>query len=86
MGRRLARSSPNHPFFIISCRRLQSGEIKEGNNFGNLCLEPGQGGKTLGYWAKAGNNLITGDDIAFLNTLNLFKPNGWNYPPLSLAS
>jgi uncharacterized repeat protein (TIGR01451 family) len=60
---------------------LESGEIKEDNNFGNLCLEPGHGGKTIGFWANAGNSLITGEDINYLNTLNLFKPNGWNYPP-----
>jgi uncharacterized repeat protein (TIGR01451 family) len=62
---------------------LQSGEISEGNNFGNLCLEPGHGGKTIGFWANAGNSLIDASDIAYLNGLNLFKPNGWGYPPFS---
>jgi len=62
---------------------LQSGDISEDNNFGNLCLEPGQGGKTIGYWANAGNSLITDDDREYLNDLNLFKPNGWSYPPFS---
>jgi hypothetical protein len=62
---------------------LQSGEIKEDNNFGNLCLEPGHGGKTIGFWANAGNSLITDEDINYLNGLNLFKPNGWNYPPFA---
>jgi uncharacterized repeat protein (TIGR01451 family) len=65
---------------------LLSGEIKENNNFGNLCLEPGQGGKTIGYWANAGNSLITDEDIAYLNGLNLFKPSGWPYPPFSSPS
>jgi uncharacterized repeat protein (TIGR01451 family) len=63
---------------------LLSGEIKENNNFGNLCLEPGQGGKTIGYWANAGNSLITPSDIAFLNTLNLY-PTSWG-PPFSSPS
>jgi uncharacterized repeat protein (TIGR01451 family) len=62
---------------------LQSGEIKENKNFGNLCLEPGHGGKTIGFWANAGNSLIDNSDRGYLNTLNLFKPNGWNYPPFS---
>jgi uncharacterized repeat protein (TIGR01451 family) len=62
---------------------LLSGEIKENNNFGNLCLEPGHGGKTLGYWANAGNSLIDSSDVGVLNALNLFRPNGWNYPPFS---
>jgi uncharacterized repeat protein (TIGR01451 family) len=65
---------------------LLSGEISMDNNFGNLCLEPGQGGKTIGYWANAGNSLITDEDIAYLNGLNLFKPSGWNYPPFSSPS
>jgi len=63
---------------------LLSGEIKENNNFGNLCLEPGQGGRTLGYWANAGNSLITDEDIAYLNTLNLY-PTSWG-PPFSSPS
>ncbi|MCL7392233.1 MAG: hypothetical protein LZ162_01145 [Thaumarchaeota archaeon] len=62
---------------------LLSGEVKEDNNFGNLCLEPGHGGKTLGYWANAGNKLITADDVSYLNGLNLYKPTGWIYPPFS---
>jgi hypothetical protein len=62
---------------------LLSGEVKEGNNFGNLCLEPGHGGKTLGYWANAGNKLITANDVSYLNGLNLYNPKGWSYPPFS---
>ncbi len=60
---------------------LLSGEVSEDNNFGNLCLVQGYGGRTLGFWANAGNGLITDEDIAYLNSLNLFKPNGWIYPP-----
>jgi hypothetical protein len=62
---------------------LESGEISENNNFGNVCLKQGTGGKTLGYWANAGNKLIASDDVAALNALNLHKPSGCNYPPFS---
>jgi uncharacterized repeat protein (TIGR01451 family) len=55
---------------------LLSGKIKENNNFGNLCLEPGRGGRTIGYWANAGNSLIDPSDIAYLNSLNLY-PTSW---------
>jgi uncharacterized repeat protein (TIGR01451 family) len=65
---------------------LLSGEISTDNNFGNLCLAPGHGGRTIGYWANAGNSLIDPSDIAYLNTLNLFKPSGWPYPPFTSAS
>jgi uncharacterized repeat protein (TIGR01451 family) len=63
---------------------LLSGEISMDNNFGNLCLEPGQGGKTIGYWANAGNSLIDSSDIAYLNTLDLY-PTSWG-PPFSSPS
>jgi uncharacterized repeat protein (TIGR01451 family) len=62
---------------------LLSGEIKEDNNFGNLCLEPGQGGKTIGYWANAGNSLITDEDITYLNNLDPLYPTIWGPPFLS---
>jgi uncharacterized repeat protein (TIGR01451 family) len=65
---------------------LLSGEISMDHNFGNLCLEPGHGGKTLGYWANAGNSLIDSSDIAFLNGLNLFRPSGWPYPPFDSSN
>jgi hypothetical protein len=51
------------------------------DDFGNVCLKPGQGGLTLGYWSnKNGQALITFGDIGVLNGLNLYKP-GWAYPP-----
>ncbi|MEM3489269.1 MAG: SdrD B-like domain-containing protein [Candidatus Bathyarchaeia archaeon] len=61
---------------------LKSGEISKDNNFGNVCLKPGYGGRTLGYWANAGNKLITKEDVIYLNSLNLYKPSGW-YPPFT---
>jgi uncharacterized repeat protein (TIGR01451 family) len=64
---------------------LLSGEIKEDNNFGNLCLEPGQGGKTIGYWANAGNSLITDEDITYLNNLDPLYSTSWG-PPFSSPS
>ncbi|MEM3546880.1 MAG: SdrD B-like domain-containing protein [Candidatus Bathyarchaeia archaeon] len=63
---------------------LESGEVSEGNNFGNVCLKPGEGGRTLGFWTnKNGQALITLDDVTALNGLNLYKPSGWTYPPFS---
>ena len=62
---------------------LESGEISENNNFGNVCLKQGTGGKTLGYWANAGNKLITSEDVAALNALNLYTPSGWSHPLFS---
>jgi uncharacterized repeat protein (TIGR01451 family) len=65
---------------------LLSGEISMDNNFGNLCLEPGHGGKTIGYWANAGNSLIDLSDVGVLNGLNLFRPSGWSYPPFDASN
>ncbi|MCX8171408.1 MAG: SpaA isopeptide-forming pilin-related protein, partial [Candidatus Bathyarchaeota archaeon] len=65
---------------------LQSGEISGDNNFGNICLKPGYGGRTLGYWANAGNKLITSDDVKCLNQLNLYRPSRWSYPPFNGGS
>ncbi|MEM3388347.1 MAG: SdrD B-like domain-containing protein [Thermoproteota archaeon] len=54
------------------------------NNFGNVCLKPGTGGKTLGFWSnKNGQALITSDDVSALNSLNLYQPSGWSYPSFS---
>jgi uncharacterized repeat protein (TIGR01451 family) len=64
--------------------KLQSGEISENNNFGNVCLMPGTGGKTLGFWSnKNGQALITSGDLGALNALDLHKPKGWTYPPFT---
>jgi uncharacterized repeat protein (TIGR01451 family) len=65
---------------------LLSGEISMDNNFGNLCLESGHGGRTIGYWANAGNSLIDPSDVGVLNGLNLFKPSGWSYPPFDSSN
>jgi uncharacterized repeat protein (TIGR01451 family) len=65
---------------------LLSGEISMDHNFGNLCLEPGQGGRTIGYWANAGNSLIDSSDVGVLNGLNLFRPSGWPYPPFDSSN
>ena len=52
--------------------------------FGNVCLDPGHGGKTIGFWSnKNGQALININDVAKLNALNLYKPSGWAYPPFS---
>jgi hypothetical protein len=53
-------------------------------DFGNVCLEAGHGGLTLGFWSnKNGQALITAPDIVYLNTLSLYKPAGWLYPPFT---
>ncbi|MEM3872419.1 MAG: SdrD B-like domain-containing protein, partial [Nitrososphaeria archaeon] len=63
---------------------LEAGEDYVGPAFGNICLEPGYGGKTIGFWSnKNGQGLITSSDVAALNELKLYKPTGWTYPPFS---
>jgi uncharacterized repeat protein (TIGR01451 family) len=63
---------------------LEEGGDYVGPNFGNVCLMPGTGGKTLGFWSnKNGQALITSDDVTELNALNLYKPDGWTYPKFS---
>jgi hypothetical protein len=60
---------------------LEEGENYVGPDFGNVCLMPGTGGKTLGFWSnKNGQTLITSHDVDALNALNLHKPKGWTYP------
>jgi len=59
---------------------VESGEISEGNNFGNVCLEPGCGGHTIGFW-KTHTDLIILSYVMELNELNLFRPSGWSFPP-----
>jgi hypothetical protein len=52
--------------------------------FGNVCLMPGTGGKTLGFWSnKNGQALIIDSDVDALNALNLYTPDGWECPPFS---
>jgi len=61
---------------------LVSGESSENNNFGNVCLKPGCGGHTIGFWTSCnGQSLITLDYVKELNKENFYKPNGWTYPP-----
>jgi len=57
-----------------------------GDPFGNVCLKPGCGGLTLGFWSnKNGQALITPGDIAVLKDLNLYNP-GWTYPPFTIKT
>jgi hypothetical protein len=61
---------------------LEEGEDFVGPDFGNVCLMPGTGGKTLGFWSnKNGQALISPSDVDALNALNLYRLNG--YPPFS---
>jgi len=61
---------------------LEEGEDFVGPDFGNVCLMPGTGGKTLGFWSnKNGQALINSSDVTALNALGLYKPTGWEYPP-----
>jgi hypothetical protein len=61
---------------------LGEGEDFVGPDFGNVCLMPGTGGKTLGFWSnKNGQALISTNDVTELNALNLYPLNG--YPPFS---
>jgi hypothetical protein len=63
---------------------LEEGENYVGPDFGNVCLMPGTGGKTLGFWSnKNGQALIIASDVTELNALNLYKPTGWKYPPFN---
>lgn len=64
--------------------KLEGGEDYVGPEFGNVCLMPGTGGKTLGFWSnKNGQALINSTDVIELNKLNLYKPSGWTYPKFS---
>ncbi|MGF3498243.1 MAG: SdrD B-like domain-containing protein [Candidatus Methanosuratincola sp.] len=60
----------------------ENGDIRV--DFGNVCLEQGYGGKTIGFWSnKNGQALINSGDILALNGLNLYTPSGWTYPPFT---
>jgi hypothetical protein len=61
---------------------VTDGEVITGPVFGNVKLTCGHGGLTIGYWTnKNGQGLISTGDVGLLNTLNLYKING--YPPFS---
>ena len=73
------QTAPESGYYEIE---VELGQIYAGNDFGNVCLLPGYGGKTLGFWSnKNGQALITSDDVTELNGLNLYTPSGWAYPP-----
>ena len=62
---------------VVTC----DGPSKQDFEFGDVCLEPGHGGLTLGYWSnRNGQALITAGDVTALNSLNLFKPASLAYP------
>lgn len=63
---------------------LGVGEHKIIDYFGNVALTPGNGGGTIGFWGnKNGQKLIDSEDITYLNTLNLYTPLGYAYPPFT---
>jgi len=65
---------------------LEEGEDYVGPYFGNVCLMPGTGGRTLGFWSnKNGQALINSSDVTALNGLNLYKPDKWAYPPFNTS-
>jgi len=80
---------PQPPIYIATTSTsfahvLTEGEDYTGLSFGNVCVKPGTGGLTLGFWSnKNGQSLITASDVTALNALNLFTPTGWTYPPFS---
>ena len=80
---------PQPPIYIATTATsfayaLPEGEDYTGPNFGNVCVKPGCGGLTLGFWTnKNGQAAIVASDVPILNALNPFKPAGWSYPPFS---
>jgi len=76
------QTAPESGYYEIT---VELGQTYTGNDFGNVCLKQGNGGRTLGFWSnKNGQALITYDDISALNTLNnLYKPSEWTYPPFT---
>jgi hypothetical protein len=75
------QTAPESGCYVIT---VTLGETYTDNDFGNVCLMPGTGGKTLGFWSnKNGQALISSGDVTALNALNLYKPSGWTYPPFS---
>jgi hypothetical protein len=66
---------------------LGEGEDFVGPDFGNVCLMPGTGGKTLGFWSnKNGQALINSSDVTELNGLKLYTPDKWAYPPFDTTN
>jgi hypothetical protein len=71
------QTAPESGYYEIT---VELGKTYSDNDFGNVCLMPGTGGKTLGFWSnKNGQALINSSDVTELNALNLYKLNG--YPP-----
>jgi hypothetical protein len=74
-----APSAPGYHEIVVTL-----GETYSGNDFGNVCLKDGTGGRTIGFWSnKNGQALISASDVTALNALNLYQPEGWRYPPFS---
>jgi hypothetical protein len=75
------QTAPESGYYEIT---VELGQTYTDNDFGNVCLRQGTGGKTLGFWSnKNGQKLITSDDVTALNRLNLYMPDGWTYPPFT---
>lgn len=75
------QTAPKDGYYEIE---VTLGETYMDRDFGNVCLKPGVGGRTLGFWTnKNGQALIDSNDVEALNMLNLYKPNGWTYPSFS---
>jgi hypothetical protein len=75
------RTAPESGYYEIT---VELGQAYTDNDFGNVCLMPDTGGKTLGFWSnKNGQALIIDSDVTELNALNLYKPTGWMCPPFT---
>jgi hypothetical protein len=69
------QTAPESGYYEIT---VELGQTYTDNDFGNVCLMQGTGGKTLGFWSnKNGQALITSSDVTELNALNLYTPTGW---------
>jgi hypothetical protein len=74
-------TAPGTGYYEIT---VELGQTYTDNDFGNVCLMFGTGGKTLGFWSnKNGQTLITPGDVTALNQLNLYEPDGWTHPLFS---
>jgi hypothetical protein len=73
----IATTSTTVGGIVITCDE----ESQESCEFGDVCVKPGHGGLTLGFWSnRNGQGLITLGDVTALNSLGLFMPIGWMYP------